>query len=105
MLATASARRMAALPEVPTIAELGFAGYEAAAWQALVTQAAVPEAAAERLSAELLAITRDGPVASRIREAGAEPVAEGPEAVRARLAAERATWARVIRERGISLEG
>ncbi len=52
------------------------------------------------------ALVLDGsPVAARIREAEAEPLAEAPEAVRARLAAERAAWGRVIRERGISLEG
>ena len=106
VLATASARRMAALPEVPTLAELGLAGYEASAWQSLVVPAATPDAAAARLTAELLAITAEGsPVAARIREAGAEPLSEGPEAVRARLAAEREAWGRVIRERGISLEG
>jgi tripartite-type tricarboxylate transporter receptor subunit TctC len=72
----------------------------------MVVPAATPDVAAARLTAELLAITGEGsPVAARIREAGAEPLAEGPAAVRARLAAEREAWARVIRERGISLEG
>ncbi len=105
VLATAAATRMAALPEVPTLAELGVAGYEAAAWQALVVPAATPDAAAARLTAEMLAICGpSSPVAERIREAGAEPLAEGPEQVRTRLAAEREAWARVIRERGISLE-
>jgi tripartite-type tricarboxylate transporter receptor subunit TctC len=105
VLATAAARRMAALPAVPTLAELGVAGYEAAAWQALVVPAATPDPIAARLTAEVLAICGPGSsIAARIRDAGAEPLAEGPDRVRARLEVERATWAKVIRERGISLE-
>lgn len=73
-LATTSPRRSATLPEVPTIAESGFPGFEFGAYLALFAPAATPREAIARLETAAAASIQSGPVKDRLAQIGAEPV-------------------------------
>jgi len=104
-LAVASGQRLDFLPDLPTFAELGAAGFEAYAWQGLVTPAAVPDSAVERLSTELSAAKAQEPVRRRMIEIGVEPLEGGPAEFAALIARERSIWAPLLREMGVTLDG
>jgi tripartite-type tricarboxylate transporter receptor subunit TctC len=103
-LAMASATRSAGLPEVPTTAEAGLAGFTLDAWFAFFAPAGIPAAARERLNAELRRLAEDPTIRSRAQAGGA--------ATRAMTLAELDTLARreveelgaVIRQAGITIE-
>ena len=73
-LATNGSKRIAELPEVPTVRELGFAIIEAEGWNGLFAPAKTPRAVIERLQRETAAAVRDPVVAQRLRDIAAEPV-------------------------------
>lgn len=104
-LAVASTVRLPGLPDVPTIAEaLGWAGFEAYAWQGLVAPRATPDEPAEKLSAALAAAVGDPAVQARMREIGLDPLAGTPADQAALQQAEQAVWWPVIRALGIQLD-
>src|SRR2546423_13447934 len=73
-LATNAPRRLSALPEVPTVRELGFPTLEAEGWNGLFAPAKTPREVIERLQKETAAAVRHPETAKRLREIGAEPV-------------------------------
>jgi tripartite-type tricarboxylate transporter receptor subunit TctC len=100
-LATASARRLAVLPELPTIAEAGpLPGFEAASWLAFVAPARTPEERVRRLAAEVTEILRLPELRDRMVALGAEPAGGTPEELDAFARAEFEKWRRVVRETG-----
>jgi tripartite-type tricarboxylate transporter receptor subunit TctC len=102
-VAVASSRRSAILPELPTVAESGVAGYEATSWNGLAAPAGTPAAAIERLSREVGAALAAPEVSKRLRDLGIEPRAGTPEALRAQLVADIAKWRAVIERARIPL--
>ena len=103
-LAVASARRSAILPELPTVAESGVAGYEATSWNGLAAPAGTPAVVVERLNREVNAALAAPEVARRLRDLGIEPRAGTPEALRAQLVADIAKWRAVIERARIPLQ-
>ena len=100
-IAVSSAKRTLLLPDVPTVAETGLAGFEVLGWFALLAPAKTPQDAVGRLNAELsAAIARPGIVA-RFAELGAEPLAGSPEQAATFIRGEQEKWGRIIREAGI----
>ena len=77
-LATNASRRIAELPEVPTVRELGFASMEADGWNGLFVPAKTPREVIERLQRETVAAVRHPETAKRLQEIGAEPVGSSP---------------------------
>jgi tripartite-type tricarboxylate transporter receptor subunit TctC len=77
-LATNASRRIAELPDVPTVRELGFAAMEADGWNGLFVPAKTPRAVIERLQKETVAAVRHPETAKRLQEIGAEPVGSTP---------------------------
>ncbi|MBK1657173.1 tripartite tricarboxylate transporter substrate-binding protein [Paracraurococcus ruber] len=100
-LAVADARRWRELPDLPTLAEAGYAGAEAGSWYGLLAPAGLAPALAARLHADLLAALRRPEVQARILAAGLDPLETGPEEFQAQIAQEAAKWAKVVREGGI----
>jgi tripartite-type tricarboxylate transporter receptor subunit TctC len=100
-LAVADARRWRELPELPTLAELGYPGAEAGSWYGILAPAGLPPALVVRLHRDILAALRRPEVRERITAAGLDPLETGPEAFQAQISAEAAKWARVVREAGI----
>jgi tripartite-type tricarboxylate transporter receptor subunit TctC len=91
-------------PNVPTIAESGFPGFEATTNWSLMGPAGLPAPLVARLHAAMAAALNDPEVRDRLRQNAIIPVVGTPEAFPAYLAAESAKWEEVIRTRGIRLE-
>ncbi|MFL5051954.1 MAG: Bug family tripartite tricarboxylate transporter substrate binding protein, partial [Xanthobacteraceae bacterium] len=103
-LAVTTEARLASLPDVPTIAELGFPGYEISSWQGMFAPAGTPKDVVAKISAEAVAMINTPEVRQRIAHEGADPVGSTPEQFTARVNAEIAKWGKVIREAGIGMQ-
>ena len=103
-LAVANASRLAALPDVPTAAELGLKGYESSAWFGFVGPRGLPRPIVDRLNAETVAAMADPAVRARFVEFGAEPVTSTPDELGRFIAAEVVKWREIIAKAGIKLE-
>jgi tripartite-type tricarboxylate transporter receptor subunit TctC len=99
-LAVAEPERIAVLPDVPTLAESGFPGFSAAAWNAIWGPVGIAPAIVARVNAETNAAMRDPAVRARFAELGALPVGGTPAEMQAFLRAEVTSWAEVIRRSG-----
>jgi tripartite-type tricarboxylate transporter receptor subunit TctC len=96
-LAVSSAQRIPALPEVPTVAESGFAGFEADQWYGLVAPAGTPAAAVQRLNAEVNKALALPEVAEQLAREGAVPVPTTPQAFGDLIRREIPRWAEVVK--------
>ncbi len=104
VLAIASAKRLAALPDVPTLAEAGVADSEAYALQGLAAPAGTPKPIVERLNAELVKAVGSAAVVKRFDELGVEPISSTPEQFAETVRAESTKWGALIKELRISLD-
>lgn len=103
-LAVTTAGRSAALPELPTVAEQGFAGFEAISWQAVLAPAATSGAMVARMSRELVAVIRSDAIRQALLAQYFSAAGTAPEALATLMADERARWAQVIRAAGVQPE-
>nr|WP_238945815.1 tripartite tricarboxylate transporter substrate binding protein [Vandammella animalimorsus] len=103
-LAVAHSQRLAQLPEVPTFAELGLQGVEAAALVGLAVPAATPKDTIAALNRAVVETIRDPQVEKKLIEFGIEPVGNTPEEYAALLESETTRWHQLIRDLGISLD-
>lgn len=100
-LGVATAKRIAAAPDLPTIAEQGFPDFEATSWYGLVAPAGTPAAIVDRLYGEIAKILREPDVREKIAGLGAEPVGDTPAEFAAFQRAEAVRWIRVAKEANI----
>jgi tripartite-type tricarboxylate transporter receptor subunit TctC len=103
-LAISSAKRSAAAPDLPTVAESGMAGYESGTWFALLAPAGTPREIVNRLNAELGKIVATAEMKAKLLDQGADPVTMTPDQFRAFLKSELAKWTKVVKTVGIKLE-
>jgi tripartite-type tricarboxylate transporter receptor subunit TctC len=103
-LAVTTAERHPLLPELPTVAEQGVAGYAAAAWYGYFAPAGCPPAVLAKLRADAATVHGRPEVQSRIRELGALPRGGSAEAFGAFVRAEAERWGAIIREAGVRAE-
>lgn len=103
-LAVFSKTRIAALPDVPTLQELGYSDIEAYAWQGLVTVAGTPAAIQSKLTAELQKALTNPDVSKKLIDFGLEPIPSDGKTLSAYIASESAYWHPLIKARNISLE-
>ncbi len=99
-LGVGSVKRSAATPDLPTIAEQGYPGFDGVAWIGLVAPAGVPRPIVEKLAAETAAIIALPDVRERLLALGAEPAANTPDEFGAYIRSEIAKWGKVIKESG-----
>src|SRR5258706_339115 len=92
MLATTNARRIPSLPEVPTIAESGLSGFEAAGWYGFFTTAGTPREGLARLNTEVVKALNDRELAERIEKMGLVPSPQTLEEAARFVAAEAEKW-------------
>ena len=104
VLAVTSAQRVSTLPEVPTIAESGLPGYEAATWFGFFAPVATPRDIIAKLNAEAVAGLTPTDVRERLASQGYFVVASGVEPFSAFVNAEIPRWAKVVKEAGIKPE-
>jgi len=100
-IAVTTETRLATLPDVPTIAELGFPSYEITSWQGLFAPAGTPHEVVARINAEAVAMLNASEIRQRISQEGADPVGSTPDQFGARVKAEIAKWGKVARAAGL----
>src|SRR3954470_9646055 len=103
-LAVSTNHRSPAVPDVPTVAEAGVAGYDSGAWFALVAPANTPKDIVNKLSRETARILKLPDVSARLADLGAEPVGGTPEQFSAHIKSEIAKWAKVIKDANVELQ-
>jgi len=99
-----SLERVAALPDLATMAELGFAGFEATSWQALLAPARTAAVIVDRLARELQTILRSDAMRDRLQSLYFTAASSSPEALARLMATERLRWAAVIKAAGVEPE-
>lgn len=104
VLAVMSTNRSPVLPDVPTVAESGYPGFEAAVWYGLVAPAGTPAAVVARLNADVQKALASPGVKSLLSSAGGEVVPGTPEQFGSLLQSERLRYQKLIREAGIKLD-
>ncbi|MDP1965259.1 MAG: tripartite tricarboxylate transporter substrate binding protein, partial [Reyranella sp.] len=95
-LGVSSAKRWFAAPDVPTIAEQGYAGFDAAPWWYVAAPAGTPPEIVKRLSNDIVKGTKSEAVIKKIRDAGASELSGDAEALTKHMVAENAKWKKVI---------
>ncbi|MBX9946785.1 MAG: tripartite tricarboxylate transporter substrate binding protein [Reyranella sp.] len=95
-LGVTSAKRWFAAPDVPTIAEQGYPGFDAAPWWYVAAPAGTPAEIVNRLSVEIVRGLKSEPVIKKIRDAGAAELPGDAEALTRHMVAENAKWKKVI---------
>lgn len=103
-IAVAGARRIAAYPNVPTVAEQGVRGFDVEGWQGFTVRAGTPDALVKALNAAYLKAIAPADIRRQLNDAGIDPVGSTPEQFTAYIVSETAKWRTVIRERGIKAE-
>ena len=103
-LGVGSTKRLAFLPDVPTIAEAGVPGYEANNWWGVVVPTGTPAAIIGRLHKELTVVLASAETKKRFESEGSEAAKMAPEEFGRFIAAETAKWAKVVKEAGIKAE-
>ena len=100
-LGVSSAERIAAAPEIPTVAEQGFPGFAAAAWFGLLAPAGTPPTIIDRVHRDAVAALRTPELQPRLRELGIEPVGNTPAEFGALIAREIPRMAAVLEGAGL----
>jgi tripartite-type tricarboxylate transporter receptor subunit TctC len=103
-LAISSAKRSAAVPELPTVAESGMPGYESGTWFGLFAPAGTPREVITRLNAELVKIAATADMKARLLAQGADPISVTPEEFRAFVKKELERWSKVVKTIGIKVD-
>lgn len=103
-LAVTTERRAPSLPNVPTVAESGLAGFNISTWYGIWAPAATPSDIVHRLSREIAAIVQLPEVREQFAALGAEPVGNTPEEFMAFNKAELVKWARIVKQSGARVD-
>ena len=104
VLGVTSRKRAGAMPQVPTIAEAGVAGYATTTWYGLLAPAGTRAAVVDRLSAAANKAVMSPEVRDRLLADGAEPIGSTPPAFQKHLATEIAKWRTVVKRAGVTAE-
>ena len=103
-LAVTTAQRSKALPDVPTIAEAGIAGYDAAVWWGVLGPAGMAPDLVAKIHADLAAALKDPVVLTALEKMGATPVGSSPKDFDAFMRAEAKKWEPVLKEADIKMQ-
>ena len=103
-LAMTSAKRSAAMPDVPTVAESGVPGYETASWYGVLAPAGTAKTIIDRLNREIVKAVQLPDVRERLTSEGAEPAGGSPAEFGAHIKRELARWSQVIKQAKIKAD-
>jgi len=104
-LATTGAMRLAVLPDLPTVAEAGVAGYESSTWTAMAAPARTPQAIVERLNREVAAVLQLPDIQERSAAMGSVITGGTPEWFQDYLKSELVKYGKLVKQAGIRPEG
>ncbi|WP_431281615.1 Bug family tripartite tricarboxylate transporter substrate binding protein [Humitalea sp. 24SJ18S-53] len=103
-IAVTGRNRLAAVPNLPTFHELGWAEPDSGTWQGILVQGATPPAIIARLEREIATVLADPTIRARIQDLGGEVAADGAAAFRARLTEQTAAYGRIIQANNVRIE-
>ena len=103
-LAVTTSKRSANLPDVPTVAESGYAGFDAPAWWAVLAPAKTPPEIIKRMNEEIAAVLKRPDVREKLSAQGIDIVGGSPETARAFIDSQIDIWAKVVKDNGIKAE-
>ena len=103
LLGVATPKRMASLPDVPTIAET-LPGFESAAWFAIVAPPKTPQAVIDKINADVNEALRQSDIVQRLTQLSAEPIGGTPQATAAYMREEIERWHKVIKAANVKLD-
>ncbi len=103
-LAVTTAERSSLLPDVPTIAEMGYPGFDAPAWFAVLTAKSVPAPVRAELEKAILESLKSPDVRDKLKAAGVEVAADGADDLAKRIERETEVWRDVVKKAGIELQ-
>jgi tripartite-type tricarboxylate transporter receptor subunit TctC len=103
-LAVTSEKRSSILPDTPTLAELGYTGFDASIWFGIVGPRGLPPQVTDKLLPALQAALHDPTVQEWIRKEGYEPVQMTPQQMRTQVNEDLARWGRTIRDAGVKMD-
>lgn len=101
-LATTGSQRWPGLPDVPTVAEQGVAGYDVRSWAGLMTPAGTPRAVIDKLNAETLKALKLPHVKAKLEDIGGEARGSTPEEMKTMVASELQRWIQVVSDAKIT---
>jgi tripartite-type tricarboxylate transporter receptor subunit TctC len=104
LLAVSSAKRMGAIPDVPTLAESGLAGFESGSWQGVVAPAGTPRNVVARLNAEITRIVNSPEMRDNLGKQGADVRTNTPEEFAAFIRGEKMKWAKVVKDANVKID-
>ncbi|MFA4912027.1 MAG: tripartite tricarboxylate transporter substrate binding protein [Burkholderiaceae bacterium] len=100
-LAVSASQRLPILPDVPTVAESGFPGFEAVDWKALVAPAGTPREIVQQINSAVQKVLEDPATIAMFTAEGSNAIGGSPDAARQYIDAEQKKWARLISDAGI----
>ena len=103
MIAVTGAARSSSVPNVPTVAEQGYPGFNAVSWTGLMGPAGLPKPIIDKLSAEMVKAGKDPKFVEQLTAQGVDSIAEGPEKFAQFIAAEMPLWADAVKRAGVTL--
>ena len=103
-LAVTSAKRSSSLPDVPTIAESGYKGFDVSTWYGLLVPAGTPAPVVATLNAEVNKLLANAEVRAAIKAQGAEPEAMTPEAFATLIKTDYAKWKGIVEASGVRID-
>ena len=103
-LAILSRERSSVLPNVPTLHESGFPGYDMVSWQCVAAPTGTPKSVIDRLYTEIAAVLKTPAIRDKMAPLGARVVANTPDEFAKYLKDETAKWSKAVQDAGIKLE-
>jgi tripartite-type tricarboxylate transporter receptor subunit TctC len=101
LLAVSSAQRSPEIPNVATVAESGFPGFNVLTWNGLMAPAGTPKEIVDKIAAEIARAVKDPQFVARLDQMGADPLGNSPEEFRAMIASDTALWADTVHSLGL----
>jgi len=103
-IAVGTPKRSPSLPDVPTVAESGFPGFDASLWLAIMAPAGTPPAVVDRLHKEIVAVIGSPDAADTLAKAGAEPISSTPAELAGMVKDGVGKYAKIVKQAGIKAE-
>jgi tripartite-type tricarboxylate transporter receptor subunit TctC len=103
-LAVASPKRNAQLPDVPTVAESGYPGFDVTSWYGIVVRSGTPQAIIDKVQRDMAEALRQEDVRAKLAAAGLEPVGDTPREFGAVIQSESRKWSEIVRRANIRVQ-
>ena len=103
-LAVSTAKRPAAIPDLPTVAESGVPGFDSGVWYAMLLPAQAPREIVDRLNREVVAVLKRPDYSKLLFESSIDPVGGTPEQLGAYIKSEIVKYAKVVKDAGIRVD-